>query len=248
MFKTKNFREDLDILLNKIKDENIAFSRFGDGEMSIIKKQTIDLLDKNTGEFRFSPDEKKYNIPYQLLAKSFTTNMKNYYISISCPCCVGQTKHLEMLKASGLDRQKITWANLFVNSNYYYFMTNINKFLKDKEVYLISNKNSKIDRMPFNIRGHYPVGADSWLNDLGLIDEIKSDINKNNIKNSCFLFCAGPLSNIACCELFGYNNNNTYLDCGSVFDVLLGLGKTRGYLRGEKTLQKTCIWSYNEDT
>ena len=100
MFKTKNFREDLDILLNKIKKENIAFSRFGDGEMAIIKRQNINLLNKNTGEFRFSPNEKKYDVPYKLLKKSFTTNIDNYYISISCPCCVGESKHLEMLDRS----------------------------------------------------------------------------------------------------------------------------------------------------
>lgn len=243
MFKNLNFREDLEIFFEKLQKENISFSRFGDGEMMIIKKQKIDLLNKDNGEFRYCPDEPMYIEPRRLLHKALTKKMENYYVSISCPCCVGEKKHLQMLKESSQDEGKVTWANLFVNSNYYFFMSNMFRYLKNKEVYLISNKKSDINKFPLKIVKHYPVSKDSWLNDLSLIDEIKSNINDKQIKNSCFLFCAGPLSNIACCELFEYNKDNTYLDCGSVFDDILGLGKTRGYLRGAPTLKKTCIWS-----
>ena len=114
--------------------------------------------------------------------------------------------------------------------------------LNDKSVFLISNEKSNIEKFPLKVEKHYCVGADSWLRNLDLIETIKKDIVDNKIENSYFLFCAGPLSNIACCELFEFNNRNTYLDCGSVFDDLLGLGRTRGYLKGYPVSNKVCVW------
>ena len=243
MFENQNFREDLDILFEKIKRGHIGFSRFGDGEMAIIKKQYINLLNKDNGEFMYSPKEERYQKPYNLLRKSLNKQMENYYVGISCPCCVGMKKHLEMLTVCEQEEGKVTWANLFVNSNYFYFLNKIVTHLRDKKVFLISNEKSNLSKFPLKIEKHYPVGTNSWINDLDLIDKIKEDISSKDIEDSYFLFCAAPLSNIACCELFEYSSVNTFLDCGSIFDDLLGLGKTRGYLRGANTLRKECIWS-----
>jgi hypothetical protein len=242
--KDRSFRGDLELIINKIeKNEKFAFSRFGDGEMIIVNDQPINLLNKNTGEFRYIPNDLRYAKSRELLINSFTYQSKNYFIGISCPCCVGVSNHEYMATKSGISPTNLTWANLFVNSNYFYFMTRLFKKLKGEKVVLISNELSNTNNFPLNLYREYSVGRDSWLHNLSLVDEIKEFIQKEKLKDCYFLFCAGPLSNIACCELHKFNEENYYLDCGSIFDDMLGLGKTRGYLNGASTLKKTCIWS-----
>jgi hypothetical protein len=242
MFEHKSFREDLDIFFDKIEKEHISFTRFGDGEWTIIRKKYINLLNKDNGEFMYCPTEVAYAEPYRLLKKSLTHQAENYYVGLCCPCCAGSFEHVVMKKRSNQKIGHVTWANLFANSNYSHFLTKITEFLKDKSVFLISNEKSNVEKFPLKVEKHYRVGSNSWLRNLDLIETIKKDIVDSKIENSYFLFCAGPLSNIACCELFEFNNKNTYLDCGSVFDDLIGLGKTRGYLRGSDNLSKTCVW------
>ncbi len=242
ILKTEDFREDLDLLINNIGKNNFAFTRFGDGEMMIINNQFIDLLDKNTGEFKYDPSDASYQLSQSLLSKSFSFEKENYFVGLPCPCCVGWPKHLFMIKACGLPKRNITWANLFVNSNYRYFIEKLPEVFKDKKVHLISNENSTVSEMPFQIYRHYKVGRDAWKNDLQIIEYIKQEITINNYENHIFLFCAGPLSNIACCELFDFNEKNTFIDCGSIFDPYLGLGQTRDYLKGGFDARKKCLW------
>jgi hypothetical protein len=68
-------------------------------------------------------------------------------------------------------------------------------------------------------------------------------LEDNQIRNEVFVFCAGVLSNMLIYQLTRMNFNNTYIDLGSVFDVTMGLGETRQYLKGKKKrLKKVCIW------
>ena len=90
------------------------------------------------------------------------------------------------------------------------------------------------------IKKHFKVGKNSWINDLDIIEDVKKDANNN--KNVVFLFAAGVLSNIAVRELHEYNNKNFYIDIGSTLDVDLDLGETRLYLKGGQTLNKICVW------
>lgn len=242
MYSNKTFRKDLEFLLDKIGKDPFTFTRFGDGEMIIMNDQPIDLLHKNTGEFRYIPSDPRYAKSRELLINSFTHKSRNYIVGVACPCCVGVPNHEAMVAKSGIHPANLTWATLLANSNYFYFMTNFFKKLKGRKVVLISNKLSNLNNFPLNVYKKYSVGRDSWLHNLGLVDEIKELIRKEELKDCYFLFCAGPLSNIACYQLHEFNRENYYIDCGSVFDDLLGLGKTRGYLKGWDTLRKTCVW------
>ena len=180
------------------------------------------------------------------MINSFTYKDENYYVGVSCPCCIGGSKvHDWMKKQSGQKLNNLTWANLFVNNNYIYYLENIVPLYSDYDVYLVSNDQSNLDALPFEIKKHYQIGKNCWVDDYNTIELIKADIKDDEIKNSLFLFCAGPFGNILTHQLWEWNKNNTYLDIGSTLNPLL-LGdegvKTRGYLRGENSLNKVCVW------
>jgi len=116
---------------------------------------------------------------------------------------------------------------------------------KFDQIYLVSNDKSDISRLPFNVKKHYKIGLNCWVNDVGLIDDIKKEIDAKNIKDALFLFCCGPFGNILAHQLWHFSKNNTYIDIGSTLNpFLLGdPGKsTRGYLSGNKDRNVTCVW------
>lgn len=148
-----------------------------------------------------------------------------------------------MKQKSTQPESNLTWANIFVNSNYNKFLLDwVNGIFKNKNIILICNKKSNVKNLPFNPKFAYFVGTNAWKNDYSLIETLKKDISKNNIKNHIFLFAVGPFSNILIHQLYIYNKNNIYLNIGSTLDVILELGITRGYLSGNKNLLKICQW------
>lgn len=239
----KTFDGDFNIFLNKIKNnEHFSLSRWGDGELTIIENNFIDIRSKGNGEFKYDPNDTSYFISRELLINSYKYKADNYYIGIACPCCVGYEKYNYMKLISGQDEKNLTWANIFVNSNYKKTIDELIPELNNHDVYLIINNSSKLNNLTFNPIGVSYIGTDAWINDINVIDKIIRYINENNIKNTLFLFAAGPLANIATHLLWLNNQNNTYIDIGSILDQYLDLKITRGYQLGRPTLNKTCIW------
>ena len=239
----KTFKGDFDKFLNKIKNkENFSISRFGDGEMMIINGINLNLLNKGVGEFAYDSKDIKYKISRDLLIESFTYQFDDYYVGIACKCCVGEEKYLNMKKNSGQNEDNLTWANIFVNSNFNLFNTEMISVLKNRNIYLVCHKSSNINNLPFDVKKVYKVNSDAWLHDLSLVDELKNEIKEQKLKDVVFLISAGPFANILVQQLNKHNKNNTYIDLGSVLDKHLKLPITRGYLKGAETLKKTCIW------
>lgn len=244
--KMKDFRKDLETIENKIRNkEHFSFARYGDGEMAIIDNRSIDILNKENGEFNFkssSDEDQRYRT---MLVDAFTNSSENYFIGIGCPCCIGQAGFERMKHASKQQDQRLTWANLFVNSNYSYFMSNIVPLFSMYDVYIVCNEKATLDNLPFkdNIKKDWRVGSNAWKNN----HEVEEQIKKTNPNNSLFVIAAGPYSKILCNNLWNFNKNNTYLDIGSTLDPFLfgSRGYTRGYLRGASTLRKKCIWGGN---
>ena len=198
----------------------------------------------NNGEFWFVPPEHaKYR---KEMIDSFKFKDDNYYVGISCPCCIGgRAVHEWMKNASEQHASNLTWANIFVNANYDSYLNNVVPMYSEFDVYLVSNSNSNLQNLPFSIKGHFMIGKNAWVENTNLIQEIKSFINENNIQDSLFLFCAGPFGNILTHQLFEYCKNNIYIDIGSTLNPLLleENGLNRGYLRGESSRKKICVWS-----
>ena len=242
MFKkqNKNFRTDLDIIIEKLqKKEAFAFSKYADGELHILANKPI-----NNGEFWFKPEEDSFN--RDKMIESFRYQNNNYYVGISCPCCIGgETIHKWMKKQSGQDTEHLTWANIFVNGNHQYYIDNMVPTYSDYEIVVVSNDQSNISDLPFNVKKHFKIGKNAWVEDYQMIDDIKQYIDADASAGHLFLFCAGPFGNILSHQLFEHNQKNTYIDIGSTLNTyLLGnAGYNRGYLRKEPTSKKMCVWS-----
>jgi len=235
----KDFKKDFIFFSNKIKSkENFSLVRFGDGELEIIKNNFMDISNKYNGEHLFIPEKhEKYR---NLMTNSLKYNDNTYFVGIACKCCVGIENSNYMKKISNQKESQLTWATIFVNSNYKSFLEILISSLKDKNIVLISHEKSNISKLPFKVEKHFKIGANAWINNFDLIPEIVE--YSKSVKNHIFLFAAGTFSNIAIYECHKNNKENTYLDIGSTLDVILELGATRRYLRGRNTINKTCIW------
>lgn len=240
----KTFRGDLEIIFNALKNkENFTFSKSADGEMKILFGDDINIISKCNGEFKFENQDTSDHFYRNQLINSFQYNDDNYFVSVACSCCVGVENYKRMKELCGLGDDKVTWANIFVNGNYSYFVENfIPEFMNHKVVLICNKKANPYNLFKDNLVTDFRVGTNAWKNDYHIIDDIKKYIDENNIENHLFLFAAGPFGNILAYELHKHNNNNTYLDIGSTLDVHFGLGITRGYLGGAPTLNQTCIW------
>lgn len=237
--ENKDFREDLRHIITKLQNqENFAFSKYADGELHILANKPV-----NNGEFWFVPSEHQTN--RQEMIDSFKFQHESYYVGVSCPCCIGGPPVHDWMKSqSGQTGDHLTWANIFVNANYKYYLNNMVPEYGKRQVILISNSDSNLENLPFDISKHFMIGKNAWVENHNLIQEIKDYITSENIKNTLFLFCAGPFGNILVHQLFEFSQDNTYIDIGSTLNPLLlgNDGLNRGYLRGSESITKFCTW------
>ena len=241
----KDFKEDFKKFETKIKNhEPFAISRNNDGEMIILFNEFIDLRKKLNGEFIYDPKQEQHAFYREKLMESAQHKADNYYVGIACRCCVGNEKHERLKALTGLDDEHLTWGNIFVNGNYPLYVERIIPLFSEYNVVMVVNEKAITYDLPFRdkIVKTFTVCTNAWMENYGLVDEMKTYIDENNIENHLFLFCAGPFTNILILECFKTSPHNTYLDTGSTLDDYMHLGKTRGYLAGANTLQKNCIW------
>ena len=241
MFDTENktFRGDLEVLTGALKKkQHFAFSKYADGELHILANKPV-----NNGEFWFVPSEHSFN--REKMIESFRFNHENYLVGVSCPCCIGGPPvHNWMKTQTGREEKYITWANLFVNGNYNHYLETVVPLYSNFEVILVSNSDSNLEHLPFEVKKHFMIGKNAWVENYKVTEEIKEYITTGDLKDHLFLFCAGPFGNILTHQLFEHNQNNTYIDIGSTLNpFLLGeQGKNRGYLRKEGSINKVCVW------
>lgn len=239
----KTFRGDYEKFLSKVKNnENFSLSRWGDGELTILENKKIDLRFMKNGEFRYDPSMLELQKHRQLLQDAYVYKDSGYYIGIACQCCVGYTKYMYMKQLSGQDEEHLTWANIFVNSNYSLFISTFLPEMKNHKSVIVVNKKSNPNLLPFTPEKVFYVGTDAWVEDIGLIEELKTYIQTNDIKNHVFLVAAGPFANILTHQLWMTNKDNIYIDIGSTLDRFLGLPLTRDYQIGLADINKVCIW------
>jgi hypothetical protein len=242
---TKLFHAALDdVNANLASGKNFSLARFGDGEMAVINGEAIDLLEKWHGEHQYIPGSSQHETQRARLTASLLHQSKNYFVGIACPCCVGEQAFLKLKQQSQQRESQLTWANVFVNSNFPRFQALTTPLLAKRKTVLISHIKSQPTGLPFLIERHFGVGPNAWLRDHDrLLGELTNFIEQYTVHDHVFLFCAGVLSNILIFELHQRFPQNTYLDVGSVFDVELGLGATRKYLMNKRRrLRKICVW------
>jgi hypothetical protein len=138
----------------------------------------------------------------------------------------------------GVPNEQLTWANIFVNSNYQYFLDNFLPEFNKHKIILVANENAKIDNLPFKVEEHIGITNNAFIDNFDLVKTMP----QKDYKNKLFLFCAGPLGNMLAANMWKKNKKNTYLDIGSTLNSYLIGQKNRGYLKGGKSINKICIW------
>jgi hypothetical protein len=224
----KNYAADLSILYETIKaKENISFSKFCDGEWAVLLNKKI-----NNKEFWFDPDNQKDQFKRKALMDSFRYKNDRYFVGITCVKVFGLHTHKSMKQLCGQSEDHLTWADIWVNSNYPSYVKNVVPLFNERPVVIFCNENGKIGNLPFNPKMVFPLKHNAWEYNWNLIEEAKSFLS-TGIKDHIFLFCCGPFGNILCHQLTEYEPNNTYLDIGSTLNPYLqSAGFERDYYMG----------------
>jgi hypothetical protein len=142
---------------------------------------------------------------------------------------------------------KLTSANLLVNSNYPLFVGHFIPELKKKKLVFICSENADLDNGEFDVVKDFRVGKNCIVNDHHLAVDIKKWIDDNSVEDHVFLFSASSLSEVLIYELYKHNDKNTYIDVGTTLHPHLGLSIERDYLRAYHSgiphpdLYKTCV-------
>lgn len=213
----KDYKQDIIILKNAIENgEYITFSKFCDGEWAVLENKQI-----NNKEFWFDPNNPLDQNKRKKLLEAFQYNNERYYVGVACPNVFGIDTHKNMKLLCGLPEYRLTWADIWVNSNYKYFLDNIIPIFKQREILLFCNEKGNIKNLPFNPYIVFPVSNNAWEYNWKHIDIAKFIIANNKIKNAIILFCCGPFGNILAYELTKEHPENIYLDIGSTLNPWL---------------------------
>lgn len=239
----KYFKQDIIKFKEKIEsNENFSFSKYADGEWAVIQNHQI-----NNKEFWFDPSSEQDQIKREALVRSFQYHNPRYYVGISCPCCQGINTFQAMKEFSTQPDSQLTWANLWVNGNYSYYVQNIIPLFQQRDIILFCNEKGKIDNLPFKPYMVFPLKHNAWEYNWDAIDGAKfvvSDLKRQGVKNLLCLFCCGPFGNILCHQLTETEPDNTYLDIGSTLNPWLqSAGFERHYYMGDNVFSRMeCVW------
>ena len=225
----KSYKEDIKILEQALKSgENISFSKFCDGEWAVMNNQPL-----NNKEFWFDPNDEQDQFKRQELIKAFQYKNPRYFVGITCVNVFGLQTHQEMKQLSGQDEDHLTWADIWVNSNYRHYLDNIVPLYNTKPVLIVCNEKAKVENLPFKPNIVVPVKNNAWKENWDLVQELTWLVKERAWEDMIFLFCCGPFGNILCHKLTEVNHNNTYLDIGSTLNPFLqSAGFERDYYMG----------------
>ncbi|MAL15729.1 MAG: hypothetical protein CL554_20185 [Algoriphagus sp.] len=244
----KDFTKDFDFILDKLKNkENFAFSRFSDGELFILKNETLVLANDHfitgarTGKNIYTEEEHKAFYPDQhekyqhKLVETFRHNQHNYFKGI-CTATdghVGKENFNWMLDFHGGDHKNLTFANLLINANYKRFVHEIIPVLRNRKIIYVVNRLANTDNLPFAIQKKFLIGSNCMIDNYDTAALVRDYIKQNKLTDHIILCSAASLSNFIIHDCYKDNPNNTYLDIGSCLNPLLNLEgwkHTRGYL------------------
>ena len=221
--QSSDFRKHLNRFVKMLSDgEPFALSRYGDGEYSIMCGREV-----KCSEFHWSSANEWFR---RALTESFTYEADNYYVGVSCPCCRGGDSN-DMVELSGQHIDRLTWANIFVNSNHRAWVPFVKQF---GPVSLVCNEAASP-----SIQVEHMMSVPINAMNTGSVLPYARDLA---VKATRPVFvAAGPMGSVVVAEMHRANPGGTYVDVGSSLDRLLGLGSTRGYHRGADTINKVCV-------
>ncbi|HUW47414.1 MAG TPA: hypothetical protein VMW36_01550 [Patescibacteria group bacterium] len=257
----KDFKEHFWMLQKKLKTgEPFAFCRYSDGEMIVMQnKQLILSADETTVDGKKAGatydkadhkefDPKRHKKFHTDLIRAYQHHQDNYFVGLSCPCCVGKENNEWMKELRGGDDDHLTWSNLLVNSNYPLFLQHMLPLLKDKKVVIVCNEAADLSDLPFEVMEDFRIGSNAMINDIDLIWQMDEYIEDLEYDNCVFLFAAASLSNLLIHKLYSSHSQHTYIDIGTTLNPHMKLPVARNYLKGywnnsgNTEIHKVCVW------
>jgi hypothetical protein len=177
----------------------------------------------------------------------------NYFKGLSCRCCIGgggdrgqELFDWQLQKIGPGDEGNLTWSNLLINSNYLTFLKEVVPAIAQRKIVMVVNQAADLTDLGLPIVKDFRVGENCFINNYGLIDEIKIWIKDNNIKDHVFLIAASFLTNFINHQVYSIYPNNTFIDIGSSFNPFLkGIESRRAYmdqLYNNQEDTRKCIW------
>lgn len=233
-----------------------AFTRYSDGELSILKNEELKLAEDHNifrgqrSTASYTREDRKHFIPSEhqhvrrLLIESFKYSQTNYLKGISTQIdCPKEDFHLQMTLLEGENPDNITFANLLVNKNYPLFMQYVVcDLLKNekRKIILIANEKSILSGIPFTIDTFIPVGDNCIVNGLDTVDVVLDKVSNSN--DYIVLSSASSLSALIIHKCFKEKSNNTYINIGSTLNPILGFGMQRPYMNS--VFQPQAMWNH----
>lgn len=246
----KNFSQEFDKFLLKLKNRDpFAFSRWADGELWILENKSYSLSPSSHG-YLYPEDQKefdanKHQFHREKLWDAFKYSSSNYYIGITTNSdagIVGYSPRDWMIDNSGSDIEHITFANLFINSNYKRFREEIIPLFSQYKIAVMCNQRSTFRNCSFEIEKDFRIGSNCIINDDNKVDLMADWVAKEKPEGWLFLFAASSLGNLCIHRLHQIAPNNTYIDVGSALNPDFGLGLDRGYLSAWAGMKQRGIW------
>lgn len=238
----KDYKKELDKFTAKLKaNEPFQLVRYGDGEIAFIKQIKINNKSPNYQLYPYNPTNPEHKYRAIELRAALKYQAENYFVGISTLPHVPESDYWYYREVSQQPESNLTFATLFVNSNYKYFLS---EFLPAVgEAYVVCLKDAKFnpESLPFKVLGRFDVPYNAW-NDDSTYNTMRKYILENKISNQKFMVCAGIAACTIIHKLAKEFPNNTFVDVGSPLDPLIGLGKTRRYLKGQATINHISIW------
>lgn len=221
------FNNDFNFFIDLINSgKNFAISRYGDGEQMIMNREVVGYNTQAHQVDNWNYDGSDTEVATKLI-ETLNHTEDNYWYAIPT-----QSENLKCYEyfSKLIKNNKITFANIWINSNY----QQMKKFYLEfnKEAYLIVNYNAKKENFPFKVAELFPFPDDCirYWNEYG--DDYIAQLIEyvNQVENKTFFISAGPISEIIIHNLYNTNPNNQYIDVGSSLDEFIHGKITRPYM------------------
>jgi len=227
---TKNFLEDFKYFKNKIlSKKNFAYARYADGEVRLMSGAGVGTYTQAFQQDGWRCESKMYKLGETLL-ESIKHTESNYCYAITSP---NQNANDYNFLRSRINQseENITFADLWINSNYPSFKNFLEK-IEEEVIVIASEDGLNRDLKPLNCKLYIPIPPDC----VNVYESHHQEINESMDQlasehaDTLFLISAGPMSEAIIHILYRKNPNNRYIDVGSSIDELVHGRKTRPYM------------------
>lgn len=231
---TKVFKNEFYKFRKKILNkENFSLLRLGDGEVSLMQGKRISASQALEVD-KWSCENKKYKLGEDLIKSLSLTDNKIFYGLPSPQQSYMLYKYLKNFIL--LEDSNLTFADIWVNSNYPFFKKMIVEDIKESIVLIaneeIGNNIEKNKIAGINLIDFMPIPNDCANFYENNHESFLASFDKfHSLKNTLFIISAGPLSEPIIHRMFNNNADNRYIDVGSATDEIFKKRITRFYVK-----------------